>query len=488
MMTLTGITQDRYAGRHRRRVVPALAALTGALLLSSCTNLDVPDTNSPTQGVLTETPTRQTLARTAVGIQTQTSLDTPAEIQQWGIYGRELYNLLGNDPRETGEEISGPQDPGGRAGAEWANKYAAIRTINTYLAALPKAGLSEAEVSASQGFANTLKAWYLHMLAVRSGPTGMPIDVDKPIDAEPAPLVSSQEAMEAAATLMNQALEQLNAGGGEFPFNFVEGFEGFDTPATFAKFNRALAAKMLVHRATFYACASCWADAATAMSASFVTETGLPVTLKLGVYYGFTSTANETANPITETLTNNRYWIHPSIITGAQLRPGGQPDLRLTTKVALAPEPRTLNDLTGTYKPVMYNNASDPTVPDLDANVPWIINEELLLLRAEIRWNTGDKTGALNDINLVRVNAGGLAPTLLTAGSTDAGFITELLYNRTYSLMWTQGTRWVDARRYNRLNTLPLDRPGDVVHPHMLIPSAECDARGLDVPCSISGG
>jgi hypothetical protein len=64
-----------------------------------------------------------------------------------------LYNLLGNDPRETGEEISGPQDPGGRAGAEWANKYAAIRTINTYLAALPKAGLSEAEVSASQGCA-----------------------------------------------------------------------------------------------------------------------------------------------------------------------------------------------------------------------------------------------------------------------------------------------------------------------------------------------
>ena len=88
----------------------------------------------------------------------------------------------------------------------------------------------------------------------------------------------------------------------------------------------------------------------------------------------------------------------------------------------------------------------------------------------------------------MRVNAGGLAPALLTAGSTDDAFITELLYNRTYSLMWTQGTRWVDARRYNRLNTLPLDRPGDVVHPNMLIPSAECDARGLDVPCSISGG
>ena len=44
---------------------------------------------------------------------------------------------------------------------------------------------------------------------------------------------------------------------------------------------------------------------------------------------------------------------------GAQHRPNGQPDLRLTTKVALAPAPRTLNNLTGTYKPVMYNDPSD---------------------------------------------------------------------------------------------------------------------------------
>ena len=38
--------------------------------------------------------------------------------------------------RERGEEISGPQDPGGRAGGGWTGKYGAIRTINTYLAAL----------------------------------------------------------------------------------------------------------------------------------------------------------------------------------------------------------------------------------------------------------------------------------------------------------------------------------------------------------------
>jgi hypothetical protein len=51
--------------------------------------------------------------------------------------------------------------------------------------------------------------------------------------------------------------------------------------------------------------------------------------------------------------------------------------------------------------------------------------------------------------------------------------------------MWTQGTRWIDARRYDRTDDLPLDRSGDVVHANMMIPSAECDARGFSPPCSL---
>jgi hypothetical protein len=203
------------------------------------------------------------------------------------------------------------------------------------------------------------------------------------------------------------------------------------------------------------------------------------------VYYGYTGAAGELTNPVTETLTNNRYWVHPSIVSGAQLRPGGEPDLRLTTKTAAAAAPRTFNNITATHKPVLYNNPTDPALTNTGADIPFISNEELLLLRAEIRWNTNDKAGAIADINLIRLHAGGLAPTTLTPLSTDAAFVTELLYNRLYSLMWSQGVRWVDARRYNRTNTLPLDRTGDVVHPNMLIPAAECDARGLTPPCSI---
>jgi hypothetical protein len=473
--------------RAIRRRSTACAAAGALALLASCNNFDVQNLNAPTAETLTNGATRDVLARTAIGLQIQALNDRGGIIQQWGIYGREGWNLLGNDPRETGEEISGPQDAGGRAGGIWSGQYSAIRSINTYQNAIENAaGLSDAEKRAALGFSKTLEAWHLHLVAIRSGPVGMPVDVDRPISDDPAPLVSFADGMAAASALMDEGLADLQAGGSSFPFTFVPGYEGYTNPTTFAQFNRALAAKILVHRATFVNCTTCWAEAATAMSQSFVTTADLPASLKLGVYFGYTGAPGESSNPVTEALTSNRYWVHPSIITGAQLRPNGEPDLRLTTKVALAPEPRTLNDLTGQYKPVMYN---DPVTlaPDPGADIPWITNVELLLLRAEIRWNTNDKAGAISDINLVRVNAGGLAPTSLTAASPDAAFVTELLYNRLYSLMWTQGTRWIDARRYNRTNTLPIDRPGDVIHPNMLIPAAECDARGLQDPCSVGG-
>ncbi|MHB1263942.1 MAG: RagB/SusD family nutrient uptake outer membrane protein [Gemmatimonadaceae bacterium] len=478
MMTTIRQTRAPRAGR-RRRVLPA--ALGALFLAAACDGLDIQNLNAPTAETLTGNPTREVLARAAIGIQVQNLNDVGGIIQQWGIYGREGYNLLGNDPRETGEEIRGPQDAGGRAGGVWGGQYQAIRTINTYQKALENAqGLTATEVKAASGFSKTSEAWHLHTLAVRSGPTGIPIDVDRSIGEDPAPLVAMATAMEAASKLLDEGYAELQAGGTSFPFAFVPGYTGFTTPAAFAKFNRGLAAKVLVHRATFANCTACWAQAATAIGQSFINPAG---SLSTGVYYGYTGAAGEPGNPVTEGMTSNRYWVHPSIVTGAQLRADGSPDLRLTANTAKAASPRTLNELTSQYKPVMYNTTSLAANPDAD--IPWLTNEELILLRAEIRWNTNDRAGAIADLNTIRQTAGGLPATTLTPASSNDAFVTELLYNRLMSLMWTQGTRWIDARRYGRLATLPRDRAGDVVHPNMLIPAAECDARRLPVPCSM---
>ena len=127
---------------------------------------------------------------------------------------------------------------------------------------------------------------------------------------------------------------------------------------------------------------------------------------------------------------------------------------------------------------------ADPQVlAGIFANV--IRDEELVLLRAEAEWFTGAKAPALTDINLVRQNAGGLAPTTLIIASPDSDFVKELLYNRRYSLLWEQGTRWIDARRFHRLGDIPKQPPvGGNVAPVMPIPDPECNARGLPNSCT----
>lgn len=461
------------------------AAALLVVLAGACADLDIVNTNAPTSETLTGSPTRAVMARAATGIFSQAFSDVGTEIQFYALYGREGYNLLGNDPRETGEQIRGPQDPTGRNSGIWLGPFNAIRTINTYLTALENAtGLSEAERRASAGFAKTIKAWHTHRLALRTGELGIPLDVDRPITAEPAPFVSFAEAMQAASALMDDAYADLQAGGAAFPFTVAPGYTGFTTPATFAQFNRALAAKILVHRATFVNCAACWGQAETALNASFVSDAGLPGSLSTGVYYAYSTAAGEPTNPVSEPVSNDRLWVHPSIIAGAQQRGNGTPDLRLTRKVIDAGRTRNLNDLIATHKPALYNSATNPANANLGAPIPWITNEELLLLRAEIRWHTNQRAAAVQDLDLVREHSGGLDASGLTAASTDDAFITELLYNRLYSLMWSQGTRWIDARRYGRLQTLPIDRPGDSVFPNMIVPAAECDARGLSAPCT----
>src|SRR5690606_21052858 len=385
-----------------------ITMVAGAFALGACSDFDVLNTNAPTAEELTSSPTRTVLARAATGIFAQAFNDVGTEIIFYATYGREGYNLLGNDPREWEEQVHGPPDPAGRHGGIWLGQYSAIRHINTYLKALENAiGLTEEEIRASAGFAKTMKAAHLHRLAVRTGELGIPIDVDRPIDAEPAPFVSFEAALEAVSDLLDEAYADLQAGGAAFPFPVAPGYTGFSAPQTFAQFNRALATKVLVHRATFVDCSSCWSEASAALAGSFVTEVDLPASLATGVYYGYTGAASEPSNPISENIGSDRLWVHSSIVSGAQTRPDGTPDLRLTSKVMDTGREHELAGLTATHKPVLYNSANNPEQADPTADIPWIDNEELLLLRAEIRWHTGDRAGAIADLDLIREHSGG---------------------------------------------------------------------------------
>jgi hypothetical protein len=100
-----------------------------------------------------------------------------------------------------------------------------------------------------------------------------------------------------------------------------------------------------------------------------------------------------------------------------------------------------------------------------------------MLLRAEAEWFAGSKVNALAYINYVRRVSGNLPATTVTVVDPDATFVTELLYNRRYSLLWEGGHRWVDLHRFGQLSTLPLDRTGDHVFSAWPTPSDECNNR-----------
>jgi len=75
------------------------------------------------------------------------------------------------------------------------------------------------------------------------------------------------------------------------------------------------------------------------------------------------------------------------------------------------------------------------------------------------------------------VNSGGLAPL---PANFSGDLLTEILYNRTYSLLFEQGTRWVDARRYGRLAQLPkvnTNAIGELIFAYVMFPDAECLQR-----------
>ena len=104
------------------------------------------------------------------------------------------------------------------------------------------------------------------------------------------------------------------------------------------------------------------------------------------------------------------------------------------------------------------------------------------------RWfaSAPDKLGAIADIDFIRVNSGGLPPSTLTVASSDDAFITELLLQRRYSLLF-EGHRWIDHRRFNRLNLLPLDQPNHFVARVQPVPQGECLIRANQTTPAMRG-
>jgi hypothetical protein len=327
--------------------------------------------------------------------------------------------------------------------------------------------VSDADKESIRGFTLTQQALDFLTIVTTRDTNGGPIDVGGGPNSALAPIESKEKLLAHIVTLLDEGKTHLQASGAKFPFPLSSGYMDFDepklflTPKNFLKFNRAVKARVDVYRQD-------WAGALQALSESFLDP---QKDLGLGVFYAYGAGAGDTTNG----LNNPNIYAHPSIVTEADKQPNcteaaAEPfkclDARVKQKIKEVVEHAPYQGLTSKYVFTLYTNNSAP--------VPIIRNEELILLRAEANIGLSNIATAAEDINLIRVKSGALAPRT----DLDAtNILDELLKQRRYSLLFEGGHRWIDMRRYGKLEQLPKDKPEHHVHDKFPIPVAETDAR-----------
>src|SRR5258708_15716774 len=234
------------------------AIAAGLVLVAGC-NFDILKPNQPTLGDLLTNPTPDKFTAAATGVMSSARTGMEGFIWRLGAMGREGTNLSGNNQPDYSEPFFGPVQGGGSfGGQQWLDRYQSIRTANIYPQALGNnvnlSGpdlLSNGERAASRGLANTYKALaFLYIVETRAQ-LGAPVDVDRTVEQGPAPWVTEDSVYGYIIGLLNSAQTDLTAAGStDFPFPIPPGLGAFTTPATFISFNRALAAKANVLRAT----------------------------------------------------------------------------------------------------------------------------------------------------------------------------------------------------------------------------------------------
>ncbi len=459
-----------------RRIIASLVAV-GAVTVAGC-NLDLTNPNSPTPAGAALNP-RASTGRLIAGVMSTYRAQKAGQIQDFGSFGREIYNMFITD----GRSITGPyrdwrQNNAFAAGSQWAgrygnyrNAYAAMQIITTTSA------LSSAEKSGALGVLKTYIALdLLHVVEAR-GAIGAVVDMTDDRNAV-LPIVSQDSALQWISAKLDEANTDLSNAGTTFYFPIYAGFGNgvASTPAGFAQFNRAIKARAEVYRGSL-GCATCYNTALTALTGTWIQDLTV-ANRDNGVYVVYSTASGDALNVISFAV-NSDYYLHPSIDS----IPGVGTDDRYRRKVAIANPlcpgaytPRTEVGVTATNRPCVYPGNTTP--------VPIFRNEELVLLRAEAEWFTNAKPAALVDLNAVRTNSGssngGTSIARFPVPAADSEFVGDLLWQRTLSLLF-EGHRFPDYRRFGRLaelGTLGQDGlAGFNVAVSSVLPSQECDAR-----------
>ncbi len=372
-----------------------------------------------------------------------------------GVIGREFYRFSGSEPRFTsdllGKENAVLDNNTFYVTGPWAARYRTVKNANLIFGYLDSQDLSEEftdqEINATKGFLKTMIGYELLLNLNLTYQSGIRVDVAD--ENNLGAFLSYDASLAAIRGFLEDGATDLQNGGADFPFVLSSGFSGFNTPLEFLKVNKAISARVAAYQGDASATLAFLED-------SFLSLSGDD--LNTGVYYNFSQNQTDILNPMYFSVVGlsaaAARVVQPSFIIDAE--PG---DNRLD-KVAQLDEPLILDGLSGDFAVFRYKSNVD--------DIPIIRNEELILLYAEANI-TVDPDEAVRALNIIRDSAG---LDDYTGPNDTESLIEELLMQRRYSL-YAEGHRWIDVRRYNRLDELPLDRPDDDVFTQFPIPLTE---------------
>lgn len=364
-----------------------------------------------------------------------------------GVIGREIYRYSNADPRFTSDLLGYGNTTLNNTGFyitnPWSSRYRTVKNCNVLIEAATNSTLiADSERKGYLGFAKTLKAYELLLNLNLTYTNGIRVDVADPNNL--GPILGYDESIAAIASLLDEANADLSSATIDFP---VPGFDGLDDAAGFAKVNRALAARVALYREQ-------WGDALTNLGQSFFNMSG---SFNTGAFEVFSTSSGDILNPVYVGQNQNGEvrLAEPSFDTDIL------PDDDRINKATLRDAPASKDGLTSDMDVWVYTSSTAP--------IPIIRNEELILIYAEAKIQTNALSDAVNALNVIRKGHG---LSNYSGAVTQPALIDEMLYERRYSLYF-EGHRWIDMRRYNRLDQLPLSRPGDDVWEEFPLPSTE---------------
>ena len=435
-----------------------------AAVLFSCNPLKIDpltDPNNPSEAAALANAPRSQIQFLVTGLESRHKGYVTNIVQAWNTFGRETWYLNASDPRfQTdwlGQAGRVPDAAyfgfGATGGGSYATPYQAIKQGYVLIdAAQNSLVLNDTEKKAVAGFAKTIMGYQFMIPANWQYENGIRTDVKDPLN--PGGFRPYTAALGFIDSMLTAGMADLNASGTAFPFRLTAGFNGFNTIDGLKRMNRAIAARVAIYRKD-------WQGALTALGQSFMNLSG---DLNAGPAHTF-GAPPDGFNPMFYVLDaniNTIIVVHPSVLADAT--PG---DRRVTTKFHQRAVPVTVTTdatpLVGTHQDRRWLNNTAP--------IPFIKNEELILIKAEAHAQLGQTADAVAAINIIR-NAANIGN--YTGATTQAALIDEILYQRRYSL-WAEpwGHRWIDARRYDRLNTIPTSFDRGTIFKQFPRPQAE---------------